>query len=202
MVKNLPACKNHRFDPWVGKSPAGGHGNPLQYCCLENPLERGALWPPVHKVTKSWTRLKQLSTHTCTHAPTVRWETWVGKSEHQCMCLEEGPGPGHTGEPGCTPQEDTQHRDSLQPSENKNRNTNEKTKNSKPRGMGRIWYPELLNYCIQKSSFQPQKKSQDIQRNRRVWPISRKNKPTQTVPKKDLMVNIFFLLTVLRMFTN
>lgn len=54
------------------------------------------------------------------------------------MCLEEGPGPGHTGEPGCTPQGDIQHRDSLQQSENKNRNTNQKTKNSKSPGVGRI----------------------------------------------------------------
>lgn len=54
------------------------------------------------------------------------------------MCLEKGPGPGQTGEPRCTPQGNTQHRDSLQQSENKNKNTNKKTKNSKPQGMGRI----------------------------------------------------------------
>ena len=35
-------CRRHetRFDPWVRKTPGGGHGNPLQYSCLENPLER------------------------------------------------------------------------------------------------------------------------------------------------------------------
>ena len=187
----------------LGRSPAGGHGNPLQYCCLENPLERGALWPPVHKVAKSWTRLKQLSTHACTHTPTVRWETWVGKSEHQYMCLEEGPGPGHTGEPGCTPQEDTQHRDSLQPSENKNRNTNEKTKNSKPRGMGRIWYPELLNYCIQKSSFQPQKKNHKIYKETgECGQFQEKINQHKLFLKRIWWWTFFFLLTVLRMFTN
>ena len=38
-----------------------GKGNPLQYSCLENPMDRGACWATVHRVTKSWTRLKQLS---------------------------------------------------------------------------------------------------------------------------------------------
>ena len=51
------------FDPWVGKIPGGGHGNPLQYSCLENPMERGAWKATVHKVTKNWTKLKQLSMH-------------------------------------------------------------------------------------------------------------------------------------------
>ena len=32
------------FDPWVGKIPGGGHGSPLQYSCLENPMDRGAWW--------------------------------------------------------------------------------------------------------------------------------------------------------------
>ena len=38
-----------------------GQGNPLQYSCLENPMDRGAWWAAVHGVTKSWTQLKQLS---------------------------------------------------------------------------------------------------------------------------------------------
>ena len=41
--------------------PGEGHGNPLQYSCLENPVDRGAWLATVHGVTKSWTRLKQLS---------------------------------------------------------------------------------------------------------------------------------------------
>ena len=44
--------------------PGGGHGNPLQYSCLENSMERGAWWAIVHGVTKSWTRLEWLNTHT------------------------------------------------------------------------------------------------------------------------------------------
>ena len=43
--------------PGVGRSPGGGHGNPLQYSCLENPMDRGAWWVTVHGVTKSQTQL-------------------------------------------------------------------------------------------------------------------------------------------------
>ena len=49
--------------PELGKSPGGGNGNPLQYSCLENPMDRGAWWATVHRVAKSWTQLKQLSMH-------------------------------------------------------------------------------------------------------------------------------------------
>ena len=49
--------------PGSGKSPGRGHGNPLQYSCLENPLDRGAWWSVVHGVTQSQTRLKGLSMH-------------------------------------------------------------------------------------------------------------------------------------------
>ena len=47
-----------RFSPWVRKIPGGGHGNPLQYSCLENPVDRGAWRVTVHKDVKSRTRLK------------------------------------------------------------------------------------------------------------------------------------------------
>ena len=43
----------------------GGHVSPLQYSCLENPMDRGAWQAMVHRVAKSWTWLKQLSTHAC-----------------------------------------------------------------------------------------------------------------------------------------
>ena len=55
----------HQFDPWVGKSSWGGHGNPLQYSCLENPMDREAWWATVHKAANSQTRLKWLSMHAC-----------------------------------------------------------------------------------------------------------------------------------------
>ena len=41
----------------LGRSPGEGNGNPLQYSCLENPMDRGAWWATVHGVAKSWTRL-------------------------------------------------------------------------------------------------------------------------------------------------
>jgi len=41
--------------PGLGRSPGGGHGNPLQYSCLENPMDRGAWWTTVHGVAKSQT---------------------------------------------------------------------------------------------------------------------------------------------------
>ena len=43
--------------PGSGRSPGGEHGNPLQYSCLENPMDRGAWWATVHGVTKSQTQL-------------------------------------------------------------------------------------------------------------------------------------------------
>ena len=49
--------------PGLGRSPGGGHVNPLQYSCLENPMDREAWWATVHGVAESWTRLEQLSTH-------------------------------------------------------------------------------------------------------------------------------------------
>ena len=42
--------------PGSGRSPGGGHGNPLQYSCLENPMDRGAWWATVHAISKSRTR--------------------------------------------------------------------------------------------------------------------------------------------------
>ena len=48
--------------PGLGRSHAEGNGNPLQYCCLENPMDRGAWWATVHGVAQSRTQLKRLST--------------------------------------------------------------------------------------------------------------------------------------------
>ena len=42
--------------PGSGRSPGEGNGNPLQYSCLENPMDGGAWWATVHGVTESWTR--------------------------------------------------------------------------------------------------------------------------------------------------
>ena len=67
VVKNPSANSGDIRDlgsiPGLGKSPGGGYGNPLQYSCLENPMDRGARQAIVHRVAKSRTRLKQLSMH-------------------------------------------------------------------------------------------------------------------------------------------
>ena len=47
--------------PESGRSPGEGNGNPLQYSCLENPMDGGACWAEVHGVAKSWTRLSDLT---------------------------------------------------------------------------------------------------------------------------------------------
>ena len=49
--------------PGSGRCPGERHGNPLQYVCLANTMDRGAGWATVHRVAKSQTRLKWLSTH-------------------------------------------------------------------------------------------------------------------------------------------
>ena len=68
LVKNSSAKAGDSRDtgliPGSGRSPRGGHGNPLQYSCLENPMDRGAWRATVHGVAKSQKQLKQPSTHT------------------------------------------------------------------------------------------------------------------------------------------
>ena len=65
VVKNPPVNAGDVRDagliPGLGRSSGGGNGNPLQYSCLETPLDNGAWQAIVHRVAKSWTRLKQLS---------------------------------------------------------------------------------------------------------------------------------------------
>ena len=64
VVKNLPVSAGDvDLIPGLGRSLGGGHGNPLQYPCLENSMDRGAPRSTVHRVSKSWTQLKRLSTH-------------------------------------------------------------------------------------------------------------------------------------------
>ena len=62
VVKNPPAIAGDVRDkssiPGSGRSPGGGHDNPLQYSCLENPMDRGVWQATVHRITKSQTQLK------------------------------------------------------------------------------------------------------------------------------------------------
>ena len=58
VVKNLPAnARNLDLIPGLGLSPGGGNGNPLQYSCMGNPMDRGAWQGTVHSVAKNWTWL-------------------------------------------------------------------------------------------------------------------------------------------------
>ena len=51
---NVGDIRDAGLIPGLGRFPEGGHGNPLQYSCLENPMDRGAWQITVHRVTKSW----------------------------------------------------------------------------------------------------------------------------------------------------
>ena len=77
VVKDAPANAGDARDagliPGPRRSPRGGHGNPLQYSCLENPRGRRAWMATVHRLAKSRTRLEQLST--CAYMPMMQ----VGK---------------------------------------------------------------------------------------------------------------------------
>jgi len=78
MIKNLPASAEDMGSiPGPGRFPREGHGNPLQYSCLGNPMDRGGRWATVHGVSKSQTWLKWFSTH----AP--QW--WFGKVEESVL---------------------------------------------------------------------------------------------------------------------
>ena len=67
MVKNPSAYAEEVRDegliPGWGRYTGGGHGNPLQHSCSENPMDRGAWRATIHRVAKSQTRLKQLGMH-------------------------------------------------------------------------------------------------------------------------------------------
>ena len=66
--------------PGSGKSPGEGNGNPFQYSCLENPMDRGAWWATVHGVAKSQTRLSDF-THTHTHTHTQVGHSFSSKEQ-------------------------------------------------------------------------------------------------------------------------
>ena len=81
MVKNLPVNAGDVRDagsiPGSGRSPRGGHSNPLQYSCLENPTYRGAWWATLHGVAKSWTWLKWLSRRSSSSSSRVNMQYYM-----------------------------------------------------------------------------------------------------------------------------
>ena len=64
-LANIGDVRNVGSIPELGRPPEGGHGNPLQYSCLESHEDRGAWWAAVHRVTKNQTRQKRLKTQAC-----------------------------------------------------------------------------------------------------------------------------------------
>ena len=80
VVKNPPANAGDADSiPGLGRSPGGGHGNPLQYSCLENPMDRGTWQAAVHGVSKSWTWLNDWAL-TRVHLQTW-WSQWRPSGE-------------------------------------------------------------------------------------------------------------------------
>ena len=92
VVKNPPPSAGGVRDSGLismsGRLPGGGHGNPLQYSCLENPMDRGA-WK-----AKSSTWLKRFSTHACMHKGWVVLKFFYldapNEAEFNCVCVIQG----------------------------------------------------------------------------------------------------------------
>ena len=86
VVKNPPAHARGIRDAGSitgsGRSPTGGHGNPLQYSFLKNPLDRGAWWATVSGVARSRTRLKRLTMH-------ARWVRGQGRAAYLLCDLSQ-----------------------------------------------------------------------------------------------------------------
>ena len=88
VVKNLPASAGDIRDagliPGLGRSPGGGHSNPLRYSCLENPMDRGSWWATVHGVARELDMTEHtLNTHTSTH---THWNHFVVHLERTQDC--------------------------------------------------------------------------------------------------------------------
>ena len=74
VVKNLPANSGDMdLIPGLGRSPGERNGNPFQYSCLGNPMDRGDWGAIVHEVTKSWTRLSDWITTTYLEKELLSW---------------------------------------------------------------------------------------------------------------------------------
>ena len=79
MVKNLPVMWETGVRSLGQEDPSGeGHGNPLQYSCLENPMDRGAWRATIHGAAKSRTRLRDLHSHFHLHL-------FIGYLQHALM---------------------------------------------------------------------------------------------------------------------
>ena len=90
VVKNPSANAGDTRDtgsiPGLGRSPGGGHSNPLQYSFLENPMDRGDWWATAHRVTKSQTRLKRLSSSSSSKHTQRGFPGGASSKEPACQC--------------------------------------------------------------------------------------------------------------------
>ena len=90
VVKNLLASAGDIRDvgsvPGLGRCPGGGHNNPLQYSCLENPIDRGAWRATVHRVAKSQIWLKRRSMQAHTRWNRTALHNYVTKSDYRIVC--------------------------------------------------------------------------------------------------------------------
>ena len=78
-------------NPGSGRSPGEENGNPLQYSCLGNPMDRGVWWVTVHRVTQSWTQLSNetATTTTTTNNNVVLVSTWLVSSHKRIPNVNE-----------------------------------------------------------------------------------------------------------------
>ena len=68
------------FGPGLGRYPGGKNGNPLQYSCLENPMDGGAWWATAHGIAKSWPQLSDF-----TFIDTIGLPRWLSGKESACQ---------------------------------------------------------------------------------------------------------------------
>ena len=70
--------------PGLRRSPGGGHGNPLQFSCLENPMDRGACQATVHGVRKSWTQRKYSCIYRLPGGTSSEEPSWQSRRHKKC----------------------------------------------------------------------------------------------------------------------
>ena len=88
MVKNPSSNAGDVRDagsiPGSGRFLGGGHGDPFQYSCLENPMGRGPWWATVHRVAKNWAQMSDL---TCIHIFTWDMINFSSEWSHLFLCI-------------------------------------------------------------------------------------------------------------------
>ena len=166
VVKNLPVnagdIRGAASIPGSGRSPGGGHGNPLQYSCLENPMDRGTWRATILRITKSQTRLKWLW-YICTRPhwqpgplEAVPGHQGIDRTTHSLQLgtgfLWEGfvAGLGGSLKLGARPLQVTWHLSSQEPDLGENRRRDLFLVNVKSQNTSGLifWRPRRPNSCI------------------------------------------------------